>query len=190
MSSESEKLDRQLEQDWRLVESNDLIYFKPTFSNHCIEVTNNNIRNGSTLNLNRCEQTVPGQLFDTKGLRTLSPSSQISVKNANIPYCLTAPPAPPVTQPDNDQVVTYNNQFVTLEQCRDINEFGVSSQQGVDIAKRQQWEAVGDQIKNVETGLCLTALNALNSVNANNLSENNQIQSNVVGTNIIMSPCL
>ena len=178
MSSESEKLDRQLEQDWRLVESNDLIYFKPTFSNHCIEVTNNNIRNGSTLNLNRCEQTVPGQLFDTKGLRTLSPSSQISVKNANVPYCLTAPP------------LSDKGQFVTLEQCRDVNEFGVSSQQGVDIAKRQQWAAVGDQIKNVETGLCLTALNALNSVNANNLSENNQIQSNVVGTNIIMSPCL
>lgn len=178
MSSQSENLDRQLEQEWKLVESNDLIYFKPTFSNHCIEVTNNSIRNGSTLTLNRCEQTVPGQLYDTNGLRTLSPSSQISVKNAIVPYCLTAP------------TLTDKDQLVTLEQCRDVNERGVSSQQGVDIAKRQQWEAVGDQIKNVETGLCLTALNALNSVNANNLSPNNQIQSNVVGTNISMGPCL
>ena len=32
MSSQSENLDRQLEQEWKLVESNDLIYFKPTFS--------------------------------------------------------------------------------------------------------------------------------------------------------------
>jgi len=177
----SEELDRQLEQDWRLVKSNDLIYFKPTFSNHCIEVTNNNIRNGATLNLNRCEQTISGQLFDTKGLRTLSPSSQISVKNAIVPYCLTAAPAP---RTDKDQLEGSSYQLVTLEQCRDLQELGVSSQQGVAIAKRQQWEAVGDQIKNIETGYCLTAFNSLNSVDTSVGS------GNVVGKNIITSTCL
>ena len=170
--------DRKLEQTWQLSDDNDLIYFDPTFSNHCIEVTNDNIKDGSTLTLNRCEITVAGQLFDTSGLRDLLPASQIKVKNSNLPYCFTAPS------------LSNKSQFVTLEQCRSLNEFGVSSEQGVDIAKRQQWKADGDKIRNVETGLCLTALNSLNSFDANNLNTNYSIQSNVIGTNIITGPCL
>lgn len=162
--------DRRDEQKWRFGNPKDdnLIYFDPGVikNNFCIAIINDNITENSILHLERCEQTIKGQLYDYSTLiEENSSGGQIRVKNTQTPFCITQ-------SPDSN---------ITIQQCRDNT---------VPIGKLQMWEKKGQQIVNQSTGLCLSAEGALKSLNPNTIENTNDVQPFIDGTILKATECI
>lgn len=158
--------DRRDEQKWRFSNPKDdaLIYFDPGVvnNNYCIATVN--ITDNSELRLERCEQTIPRQLFDYSTLiEENSSGGQIRVKNTEIAFCITQ-------SPDSN---------ITLKQCQDNT-----------TDKLQMWEKKGQQIVNQSTGMCLSAKGALTGLNPNTIENTSNVQPYIDGTRLIASECI
>jgi hypothetical protein len=162
--------DRRDEQKWRFgnPKNDNLIYFDPGVikNNFCIAIINDNITDNSILHLERCEQTIKGQLYDySKLIEENSSGGQIRVKDTEIPFCITQ-------SPDSN---------IIIQQCRDDTS---------DTAKLQMWEKKGQQIVNKSTGMCLSAKEALNSLNLDTPENTNDVQPFINGTILKATECI
>jgi hypothetical protein len=164
--------DRRDEQKWRFgnPKNDNLIYFDPGVikNNFCIAIINDNITDNTELNLERCEQTIPGHLFDYSTLiEENSSGGQIRVKNTEIPFCITQS----------------SDSNITIQQCRDNTTDKAK-------AKLQMWEKKGQQIVNQSTGMCLSAKDALTGLNPDTIENTSDVQPFIDGTILKATECI